>query len=48
MDKYNNLAKIDYVQHRYRMFLAWKRERRLKALLLASNVLWLIIFAATR
>ena len=40
----NNLYMIPYVTHCERMSKAYKREKLLKALLITSNVLWLIWF----
>lgn len=38
------LAQIPYVVHEYRMWEAYKRERRLKISLIVSNVLWAVVF----
>lgn len=46
----NKLAQIPYIEHQRRMFKAYKRERRLKAALIITNALWVVltIIIATR
>jgi hypothetical protein len=42
-NKEKGLATIPYIAHEYRLFKAYKREKRLEGLLIISNLLWLII-----
>lgn len=46
MDKH--MAQIPYIAHKARMYKAYKREKRLKIMLVATNVLWGILFLVTR
>lgn len=39
------IYEIPYIEHEYRMFKAYKREKRLKLLLVASNLIWTSIVA---
>ena len=41
--KNNNMAQIPYIEHENRMFKAYQRENCLKAWLLGTNLLWLLI-----
>lgn len=46
MDK--DMAQIPYIAHKARMYQAYKREKRLKIILLVTNMLWGILFLVTR
>ncbi len=37
-----NMAQIPYIEHKYRMYLADKRESRLKLLLILTNAAWFL------
>lgn len=37
-----DMAQIPFVAHEYRMELAYKREKRLKVMLIGTNSLWLV------
>jgi hypothetical protein len=41
MDDKKDMATIPYIAHEARMFKAYQREKSLKALLIASNCLWI-------
>jgi hypothetical protein len=47
MDYDIDMAQIPYIEHKHRMFKAYRRERRLKALLVCSNCLWLVMAILT-
>lgn len=42
MKKTNNMACIPYIAHLKQMHDAYKREKRLKRILVLSNVLWTV------
>lgn len=42
--KNSELSLIPFVEHKKRMFKAYQREQRLKISLIATNILWLIVF----
>ena len=37
-----DMAQIPYIEHEYRMYKAYEREKRLKLILLGTNVLWVL------
>lgn len=39
-----NMATIPYIEHEYRMYKAYVRERMLKIGLIVSNTIWVILF----
>lgn len=39
----SNMYQIPYIEHKKRMFKAYKREQILKTCLIATNVLWVIM-----
>ena len=39
------MATIPYIEHEHRMYKAYQRESRLKIGLIASNTIWVILFA---
>lgn len=39
------MATIPYIEHEHRMYQAYQRELRLKIGLIASNTIWVILFA---
>jgi hypothetical protein len=43
-----DMAQIPYIAHLARMYKAHQREKRLKIMLVATNVLWGILFLVTR
>jgi hypothetical protein len=43
-----DMAQIPYIAHLARMYKAHKREKLLKIMLVATNVLWGILFLVTR
>lgn len=40
-----NMAQIPYIEHQIRMFKAYKREQRLKAAIIITNALWILVLA---
>jgi hypothetical protein len=38
-----DIAQIPYITHEYRMHKAYEREKRLKCILIATNVLWAVV-----
>ena len=41
----NEIAVIPYIEHELRMYKAYKREKRLKIMLAASNLIWASVVA---
>ena len=37
-----NMAQIPYIEHERRMYKAYKREKRLKMLLIGTNAAWVV------
>jgi hypothetical protein len=44
------IYEVPYIEHEYRMYKAYKREKRLKIMLTISNLIWLgiAVFLAVR
>ena len=42
-DKDIKMAQIPYIEHEYRMYKAYKRENRLKCILIGTNIIWAVI-----
>lgn len=48
MDKKNlyDMASISYIEHRKRMYRAYKKNARLRTALIASNLIWAVCLLA--
>lgn len=42
-DKDIKMAQIPYIEHEYRMYKAYQREKKLKIGLICSNIVWALI-----
>lgn len=38
-----DMAQIPYIEHEYRMYKAYQREKRLKISLICSNIVWVLL-----
>lgn len=38
-----DMAQIPYIEHEYRVFKAYKKEKRLKISLICSNIVWVLL-----
>ncbi len=43
MNKKINMAQIPYIEHEYRMYKAYQREKRLKYILIGTNIVWAVV-----
>ena len=37
------MAQIPYIEHEYRIYKAYEREKRLKLMLIGTNILWALV-----
>lgn len=37
------MAQVPYIEHEYRLYKAYQREKRLKYILIGTNIIWAVI-----